>query len=62
MAINVCPKCGSPLTLRIRKSDKHEFWGCSQYPSCRYTEPLPACLEMRKQNAPILPGFEEVAQ
>ena len=31
-----CPKCGSDLVLR--KSARGPFYGCSAFPSCRYTE------------------------
>ena len=30
-----CPTCGSILT--IRKGTSGSFWGCSEYPKCRYT-------------------------
>ncbi len=30
-----CPKCGSPL--RQRNGIRGLFWGCSKYPSCRFT-------------------------
>ncbi len=30
-----CPRCGSELVLR--KSARGEFYGCSAFPSCRYT-------------------------
>ena len=30
-----CPKCGSPMVLRSRRSDGGTFWGCPNYPSCR---------------------------
>ncbi|MDE5848840.1 MAG: NERD domain-containing protein [Muribaculaceae bacterium] len=30
-----CPRCGGELT--VRKSDKGEFVGCSNYPKCRFT-------------------------
>lgn len=30
-----CPKCGSPMVMR--KGKYGEFWGCSNYPSCRST-------------------------
>ncbi|MFH1714160.1 MAG: type I DNA topoisomerase [Candidatus Nealsonbacteria bacterium] len=33
-----CPKCGSPLIIRIGKYG--EFYACSAFPKCRYTEPL----------------------
>jgi restriction system protein len=28
-----CPSCGKPM--RQRKSQKGDFWGCSDYPACR---------------------------
>lgn len=33
-----CPKCGSALVKRHGKFG--DFYGCSHYPTCRYTEPL----------------------
>lgn len=33
-----CPKCGKPLVLR--KSLYGEFYGCSGFPKCKYTEPV----------------------
>ncbi|WP_439475786.1 NERD domain-containing protein [Algoriphagus formosus] len=32
----ICPRCGSQL--RIRKGRLGEFFGCSSYPACTYTE------------------------
>lgn len=34
-----CPKCGSPLLIRLGKFGK--FYACSKFPKCRYTESLP---------------------
>jgi restriction system protein len=39
-AEKLCPKCGSPLTLRTVKSGERagqQFWGCSNFPRCRMT-------------------------
>ena len=36
----VCPNCGKPLVLRTAKKGPNagnRFYGCSGYPSCRYT-------------------------
>jgi hypothetical protein len=30
-----CPKCGTPMVLRTRRSYGGTFWGCPRYPSCR---------------------------
>lgn len=32
---NMCPKCGSPMSVRTAKTGK--FWGCSGYPKCKHT-------------------------
>lgn len=32
-----CTECGS--LMRLRKSAKGEFWGCSGYPECRGFKP-----------------------
>ena len=34
--VKKCPKCGSQLKLRAGRFG--EFWGCTGYPDCRYTE------------------------
>ncbi len=39
----LCPRCGSKLVLRTAKRGNYvgnQFWGCSQYPKCRYIENL----------------------
>jgi hypothetical protein len=38
----LCPRCGRKLVLRTAKNGTNagsQFWGCSGYPSCRYTSP-----------------------
>ena len=32
---NICPRCGG--TLVLRKGKYGTFYGCSNYPKCRYT-------------------------
>ncbi|KZX59198.1 hypothetical protein A3709_16785 [Halioglobus sp. HI00S01] len=37
-----CPKCNSPLVLRTAKKGAKagsQFWGCKNFPKCRYTRP-----------------------
>lgn len=39
---SLCPRCGKPLKLRVAKSGCNagtRFYGCSEYPSCRFTKP-----------------------
>lgn len=41
----ICPRCGGALVLRTAKSGKmagHSFYGCSNYPQCRYTQNMDA--------------------
>ena len=38
LAANICPRCGGEL--RIRKGQRGEFYGCSNYPRCRFTRPV----------------------
>lgn len=33
-----CSVCGGVLILRTNKRDGSKFWGCSNYPRCRYSE------------------------
>lgn len=33
--VPACPKCGSPMKLRHRRTDDAPFFGCSRYPKCR---------------------------
>ncbi len=35
---HICPRCGNQLVLR--KGRYGEFWGCSQYPNCRFIKKL----------------------
>jgi len=35
VAAPLCPKCGTPMAKRHRKSDGNPFWGCSRFPNCR---------------------------
>lgn len=40
-AQRVCPQCGGSLVLRTAKRGANagsQFWGCGNYPKCRYTE------------------------
>lgn len=51
-----CPRCGSPLDIKVDEDGK-EYLGCSDYPECAYTEPLPIDAILRRQGSPGLPGF-----
>lgn len=34
-----CPRCGSSMVMRAKRSSGESFWGCSKYSSCRGTRP-----------------------
>jgi len=39
--VPVCEKCGANMVLRTGQSGARKgkkFWGCSNYPACRYTK------------------------
>ncbi len=38
--IQICPRCGADLVIRTARTGSkagNKFWGCSNYPKCRYT-------------------------
>ena len=40
---NKCPRCSTGiLEVRLRRHDRKPFFGCSNYPRCRYTKDAPA--------------------
>ncbi len=49
--IGVCPNCGSPLQIRYSFAGKR-FVGCSGYPVCRVTYPLPQRGKLEKDQPP----------
>ena len=52
-----CPECGQPLTPRSSQDNETDLLGCSNWPKCEYTEPMPQDVLLRRQNHPELPGF-----
>lgn len=35
-----CPRCTGSLVIRTNRNDGHLFYGCSNYPKCRYTKSI----------------------
>ena len=52
-----CPQCNQPLTVRTNRNTKKDFLGCTDWPHCQYTEPLPLDMILRRQGHPELPGL-----
>lgn len=39
--VNLCPACGGKLVLRVARQGVNagnKFWGCSNFPTCKYTK------------------------
>jgi hypothetical protein len=36
----ICPKCGIKMVLRTARAGDRQFWGCSNYPSCKTIKSL----------------------
>lgn len=54
-----CPQC--PHGHLVERENSHNgsrFLGCSEYPRCVHTEPLPAYLELLRQGATQFPGMD----
>ncbi|MGD0587432.1 MAG: DNA topoisomerase I [Thermoplasmata archaeon] len=49
--IGICPSCGSPLQIRYSFRG-NRFVGCSGYPNCRVTYPLPQRGKLEKDQPP----------
>jgi ssDNA-binding Zn-finger/Zn-ribbon topoisomerase 1 len=58
-----CPElnCQAPMVKRrSRYGSRETFYGCSEFPKCRATLPVPESELMRAIGAPVLPGFESI--
>lgn len=53
-----CDVCGQPMVVRSNSKTEMQFLGCSEYPECRETQPIPASWHMREAGVAELPGFE----
>lgn len=55
-----CPDCGRPLVERTNRVNGSTFLGCSRYPECTHTEPLPETLRLRMQGVKDM--FDELEE
>jgi ssDNA-binding Zn-finger/Zn-ribbon topoisomerase 1 len=46
--IKACPQCGATLTERTNRETGEPFLGCSRYPDCKHTEPMPESIKLRR--------------
>lgn len=57
--VKKCPRCTTgQLLVKTNNNTQQQFLGCSEFPLCKFTEPLPIDMQMRLQGAPTLPGLE----
>ena len=56
-----CPRCGAPMEVRIWKGSL--YLGCSRYPECRTTRPLPPGLRYRyrRERIELADGLAEAS-
>lgn len=46
--IKYCPRCGAALAERTNRQTGETFLGCTQYPLCTHTEPIPESVKLRR--------------
>lgn len=57
--VKKCPRCQmGQLVIRTNQTTFQEFLGCTEYPFCQHSEPLPPDILLRAQGAPTLPGMD----
>lgn len=44
----ICPKC--KISLVKRKGNFGQFWGCQNYPQCKYTKKIDPSLEQEREH------------
>ena len=57
--IKTCARCAQPMAVKTNRETGQEFLGCTSWPECEHTEPLPLDAQLRRMGAPELPGFGE---
>ena len=53
-----CPRCRSLLVIRTNRANQSQFFGCTSWPECEFTEPIPEYVKLRRQGNQPLPGME----
>ena len=49
-----CPNCYRPMAIKRNRQNDTRFLGCSGYPDCTYTKPLPESVQLREK------GYKEL--
>jgi ssDNA-binding Zn-finger/Zn-ribbon topoisomerase 1 len=56
--VKPCPECGATLVERVNRATNEPFLGCSRWPECKHTEPLPESVKLRRAGQQELFGEE----
>lgn len=59
--VKACPKCGALLTIKRNRETGEEYIGCTSFPSCNHTEPLPESIKLRRQGQEDMFGEDDLA-
>lgn len=51
----ICDECGAPMLIKVSKRGR--FLGCSRYPDCTFTKPLPKNAQEEKKEPEIAEGI-----
>lgn len=49
-----CKVCAADMVVRTNRENGSEFLGCSKWPECTETRPLPESIRMERLGAPRL--------
>lgn len=55
-----CTACGGQLIERENRQNGGRFLGCSNYPQCAHTAPIPAFVYQVRAGAAPPPGMEDI--
>lgn len=57
-----CPSCGKPVTLRERHDDGTVFFGCTNFPNCRWSQSIGYTIHDKIFEDGIIPlgGYDEI--
>ncbi len=55
--VRVCDECGADMVIRTNRTTGEQFLGCTRYPECLWTTPIPVDQLLKAAGARTLPGF-----
>jgi ssDNA-binding Zn-finger/Zn-ribbon topoisomerase 1 len=55
-----CELCHAPMIERVNSFNDSTFLGCSNFPTCKSTQKVPAYVEVQRAGGTPLPGFDQL--